>query len=245
MRKTISILSSFRFQIYLVYLLLTMVHSNWSTEWSSWSDCSHSCGGGIQTRTGRACQHSTECERTSQSWRACALHLCPPPFTSWRDAQCAVYNDTLVGGEYHKWVSTMSRDAPCSLDCRSEDHPDIAQRFSDVVQDGTVCGEGALKMCLAGVCEEVGCNLELRSGVRLDRCGVCGGNGLSCAEERYSWEKEALIQCSTSCGGGRRVFEYFCVEIGTMEKVHFEFCNTKERPQNYFEICNSFSCPSR
>ena len=68
------------------------------------------------------------------------------------------------------------------------DQPGVVQRFSDLVQDGTVCGEGALKMCLAGVCEEVWCDLELRSGVELDRCGVCGGNGLSCANERYTWK---------------------------------------------------------
>ena len=222
-----------------------MVHSNLSTDWSSWSACSHSCGGGIQGRTERVCDNSGECKTTSQAWRACALHICPPPFVNWRDEQCAGYNDTLLSGEYHKWVSTMSRDAPCSLDCRSVDQPGVVQRFSDLVQDGTVCGEGALKMCLAGVCEEVWCDLELRSGVELDRCGVCGGNGLSCAEERFVWKKEAQTKCSASCGGGRRVFQHFCMEINSNEKVHFEFCDANERPGTYFENCNSFPCPAR
>ena len=125
----------------IIYFLLTMLHTNQSTEWSSWSACSHSCGGGIQERTERVCEHSGECETTSQALRACALHLCPPPFSSWRDEQCAGYNVTLVR-EYHKWVSTMNRDGPCSLDCRSVDQPGVVQRFSDPVQDGPFCGDG-------------------------------------------------------------------------------------------------------
>ena len=221
-----------------------MVNFNWSTEWSTWSACSHSCGGGLQARTERACQESSECQR-KQAWRACGLHPCPPPSVSWRDKQCAKYNDTVVDGEYHKWKSSISRDAPCSLDCRSVDHPDIVRRFSDVMQDGTVCGEGALKMCLAGVCEEVGCDLELRSGIILDKCGVCGGNGVSCVEERYSWEKEAQTKCSISCGGGVKVIEYVCVKKATKEKVHFDFCNAAERPPNYFEMCAISPCPAR
>ena len=97
-------------------------------------------------KKGEFYEQSGECETSSQTWRACGLHLCPPPFVSWQDEKCA---DEM-------WVITMSRDAPCSLDCRSVDQPGVVQRFSNLVQDGTVCGEGALKICLAGVCEEVG-----------------------------------------------------------------------------------------
>ena len=109
------------------------------------------------------------CQTSQQAWRACALHLCPPPFTSWRDEQCGAHNHTLVDGVTHTWVSTIMRESPCSLDCRALDTPSLVHRFSEVVEDGTVCGEGALKLCLAGDCEEVGCDLQIRSTARLDR----------------------------------------------------------------------------
>ena len=100
-------------------------------------------------------------------------------------------------------------------------------------------------MCLAGVCEDVGYDLELSSEVKLDRCGVCGGKGLSCANRRYTWKKEAHTKCSAACGGGRQVFQHFCMDINSNEKVHFEFGDANERPETFFENCNCFSYPAR
>ena len=35
------------------------------------------------------------------------------------------------------------------------------------------------------VFQEIGCDLELRTGVKLDKCGVCGGNGTTCTDDRF------------------------------------------------------------
>ena len=73
-----------------------------------------------------------------------------------------------------------------------------------------------LRLCLAGRCESVGCDLKLRSGMTLDRCGVCGGAGASCAD-MFSWTLTPLSPCSVTCGGGDLVMGPQCVET---RRVH-------------------------
>ena len=43
--------------------------------------------------------------------------------------------------------------------------------------------------------QEIGCDLELRTNVRLDKCGVCGGDGSTCHGHRYVWEQGELMVC--------------------------------------------------
>ena len=97
-------------------------------------------------------------------------------------------------------------------DCRAVDTPGLTHRFSDLVQDGTVCGDV----------------------VRLDRFGVCGGNGKTCGQKRYGWRSSGLqAKCSATCGGGRRVTTHYCQHIQASRKVHFGFYDPKEIPQDY------------
>ena len=91
-------------------------------------------------------------------------------------------------------------------DCRAVDTPGLTHRFSDLVQDGTVCGDV----------------------VRLDRFGVCGGNGKTCGQKRYGWRSSGLqAKCSATCGGGRRVTTHYCQHIQASRKVHFGFYDPK------------------
>ena len=86
------------------------------------------------------------------------------------------------------------------------DSPDLVHRFREQVEDGTRCGpDQGLSLCLTGVCEvgagpvsgtstpglpqEVGCDLELRSGATLDYCGVCGGDATTCQGKTYGWQQ--------------------------------------------------------
>ena len=40
--------------------------------------------------------------------------------------------------------------------------------------------------------QEMGCDLELGTGLRLDQCGVCGGDGASCAATKHGWSQKHI-----------------------------------------------------
>ena len=52
------------------------------------------------------------------------------------------------------------------------------------------------------VFQRVGCDLKIGSMKKVDGCGVCGGDGQSCAQPLYHWEEAAMSLCSVTCGGG-------------------------------------------
>ena len=52
------------------------------------------------------------------------------------------------------------------------------------------------------VFQRVGCDLKIGSMKKVDGCGVCGGDGQSCAQPLYHWEETAMSLCSVTCGGG-------------------------------------------
>jgi len=220
--------------------------NSWS-PWSPWTPCSRSCGSeGIQTRR-RVCLSSQGCDGVANAWRVCALSECPEPSRSLRDEQCARYNNVPYQGTYHLWVGVSREDSPCSLDCRTEGNPDIINRFETKAEDGTKCdGGNSLKLCLDGVCEEIGCDLELRTGKRLDKCGKCGGNGSSCSKSSvHSWIQLPISSCSMSCGGGMAMVQHQCVDITTNQTVAEEFCDPSLKPKELFAKCNENKCPPR
>ena len=127
-------------------ILLPSSEEKVSPEWSLWSSCSPSCGSGLQWRV----------RDGGQAWRACVLPPCPSNDLSLRDEQCARHNKGLEDGTislYPQWESSKSSDSPCSLDCRPKGRPDLVRRLNDTVMNGIICGEGALKICVAGKCE--------------------------------------------------------------------------------------------
>lgn len=48
------------------------------------------------------------------------------------------------------------------------------------VIDGTTCGPDTTSVCVQGQCVKAGCDKVIGSNVRVDKCGECGGSGLSC-----------------------------------------------------------------
>ena len=163
----------------------------------------------------------------------------------WHDEQCKCMNSCIR-------KSCEFTASPCSLDYIKKNSSDKKQgpvRLAERVEDGTRCGsKGELRLCLAGVCHPLGCDLQLGSNAKLDRCGVCGGKGESCMDKvnTYTWEQMKEGKCSATCGGGKRVIQFICVESNKSGvKVHHEFCNQSERPKNQVEVCNNFPCPAR
>ena len=67
---------------------------------------------------------------------------------------------------------------PCQLHCIANNST-LLSNIGPVL-DGTHCWSHRNDVCIQGECVTVGCDLQLNSGMILDQCGVCGGNGLSC-----------------------------------------------------------------
>jgi len=57
------------------------------------------------------------------------------------------------------------------------------------VIDGTTCGPDTTSVCVQGQCVKAGCDQVIGSNKRVDKCGVCGGNGLSCRKITGSYNK--------------------------------------------------------
>ena len=120
--------------------------------WSPWSKCSRSCDEGLQTRR-RVCLSPEGCEGSATAWRACGLQACEQSAISWRDEQCARYNNIAYQGTYHLWKSIEKQESPCSLHCQALDQPQVITMFESKAEDGTRCRGSSLKLCLAGSCE--------------------------------------------------------------------------------------------
>ncbi|GBM33564.1 Semaphorin-5A [Araneus ventricosus] len=117
------------------------IHGHWS-EWTSWSECSSPCGGGLQTRE-RKCNDpapqygGSECSGCDQDFRICNNHLCPEHrrSTSWTP-WCKV-NVTRDGYFQQRFRFTCRANVPEVNDIRIS-HPKKEERF---------CLEGSLS-CL-------------------------------------------------------------------------------------------------
>ncbi|XP_022809510.1 furin-like [Stylophora pistillata] len=69
-----------------------------SSDWSSWSECSVTCGNGIQQRT-RPCTQGSSCEGSDKETKTCSRRICPKP--------------APINGGYSDW----SDWSPCSRSC--------------------------------------------------------------------------------------------------------------------------------
>ena len=119
-------------------------------------------------------------------YQSCNTTPCPPGATDYRLEQCQAYN-----GVNHnisdlpanvKWVAKYSdlvESDKCKLYCRVE-YSNAYYLLSSAVVDGTPCTVDGYDMCVAGQCIQAGCDHILGSTTRLDKCGVCGGDGTSC-----------------------------------------------------------------
>ncbi|NXG30676.1 ATL2 protein, partial [Dromaius novaehollandiae] len=174
----------------------------WWGEWSSWSTCSRSCGGGVMSRE-RHClrqrlqmpqgTNSTMCVGQAKHYQLCQQQPCPANTASFKQQQCSSFNAKAFGKRYYHWTPlypddyTSISNKPCDLQCttRSGERQLMAR-----AQDGTSCKDRTYQgVCINGKCEPVGCDGSLYSPRTMDRCRVCGGDGSTCHRVSGSFRK--------------------------------------------------------
>uniref|UniRef100_F6VC49 PLAC domain-containing protein n=1 Tax=Monodelphis domestica TaxID=13616 RepID=F6VC49_MONDO len=141
----------------------------WWGEWSSWSTCSRTCGGGVMSRERHCLQQS------------------------FKQQQCAIFNGKAFGKHYYHWIPLYPDDyisisnRPCDLQCTTKGGE---RQLMVQAQDGTSCKDRMYQgVCINGQCEPVGCDGSLHSFQMMDRCRVCGGNGSTCHRVSGSFRK--------------------------------------------------------
>uniref|UniRef100_A0A8C3GRC9 PLAC domain-containing protein n=1 Tax=Cairina moschata TaxID=8855 RepID=A0A8C3GRC9_CAIMO len=176
--------------------------TKWWGEWSSWSTCSRSCGGGVMSqerhclRQRYVCPHSTPCTMCvgqAKHYQLCQQQPCPANTASFKQQQCSSFNAKAFGKRYYHWMPlypddyTSISNKPCDLQCttRSGERQLMAR-----AQDGTSCKDRTHQgVCINGKCEPVGCDGSLYSPRTMDRCRVCGGDGSTCHRVSGSFRK--------------------------------------------------------
>ncbi|KAJ0012078.1 hypothetical protein NQD34_013053, partial [Periophthalmus magnuspinnatus] len=178
----------------------------WWGEWSSWSSCSRSCGGGVRSQE-RHCliqrlstsQHgnSSFCMGSPKKYQLCPNQACPSHSASFKQHQCSQFNSKAFGRRYYQWIPLYPADyisisnKPCDLQCTTISGE---RQLLVPAHDGTFCRDTKYHgVCIEGTCQPIGCDGELYSTKTVDRCGVCGGNGTSCQRISGSYRK-ALTQ---------------------------------------------------
>ncbi|XP_053294017.1 ADAMTS-like protein 2 [Pleuronectes platessa] len=177
----------------------------WWGEWSSWSSCSRSCGGGVRSQE-RHCliqrlsttqNNSSYCVGSPKQYQLCPNQPCPSPSVSFKQHQCSQFNSKAFGRRYYHWVPLYPADyisisnKPCDLQCTTISGE---RQLLVPAHDGTFCRDTKYHgVCIEGICQPVGCDGELYSSKAVDRCGVCGGNGESCQRISGSY-RTALTQ---------------------------------------------------
>ncbi|NXH35083.1 ATL2 protein, partial [Myiagra hebetior] len=174
----------------------------WWGEWSSWSTCSRSCGGGVMSRERHCLQqrlqmpqgtNSTMCVGQAKYYQLCQQKPCPANTASFKQQQCSSFNAKAFGKRYYHWMPlypddyTSISNKPCDLQCttRSGERQLMAR-----AQDGTSCKDRTYQgVCINGKCEPVGCDGSLYSPRTMDRCRVCGGDGSTCHRVSGSFRK--------------------------------------------------------
>ncbi|XP_013096566.2 ADAMTS-like protein 3 isoform X1 [Biomphalaria glabrata] len=228
--------------------VLTEIRSDHWNEWSSWSECSRTCGGGA-TYQERKCLRSSRskegCEGERFKYNTCNNEPCSQEAQDFRAQQCAAYNNATYGGSLYTWLPYTDRKSPCTLYCIPKGTRTVV-RLAPKVLDGTRCKFNAFDMCISGKCWPVGCDHKLDSPLTQDLCGVCGGNN-SClnngTKERYHWVDIGLTPCSASCGVGVQHYQYRCRDRLSGNQVPEGRCAKSQKPSEKEKTCFKRQCP--
>ncbi|XP_028582811.2 A disintegrin and metalloproteinase with thrombospondin motifs 1 [Podarcis muralis] len=169
----------------------TPIHGAWGS-WSSWGECSRTCGGGVQYSL-RECDNPVPknggkyCEGKRVQYRSCNIEDCPDNNgKTFREEQCETHNDISKSpfgtGPVVEWTPKFAGVTPkdrCKLTCLAKGTGYFFVLQPKVV-DGTLCSPESTSVCVQGQCVKAGCDRIIGSSKKFDKCGVCGGNGSTC-----------------------------------------------------------------
>ncbi|KAJ7996190.1 hypothetical protein DPEC_G00234480, partial [Dallia pectoralis] len=173
------------------------VDGGWSV-WGPWGTCSRSCGGGVEFSQ-RECTDpeplngGSYCLGQRIKYQSCNTGKCQDDH-GFRDEQCGKYNSDRyldIHGNIKQWIPKYSGVSPrdrCKLFCRAKGSNEF-KVFEAKVVDGTTCGPDTTSICVQGQCIKAGCDQVIESNMKLDKCGVCGGNGTTCRKITGSMNK--------------------------------------------------------
>ena len=200
-------------------------------QWKEWSDCSVSCGGGLQTKIASSCVPDYAiCYEIPILERNCNEHVCQVGQWTWNDwSECT---KTCGGGIRIKTADQCSpegascEEVPIIKESCNEDSCPQGQWNWNPWSDCTVSCGGGLRTrtpnsCVpeTAICEEV--------SIQVETC-----NEDLCPTGTWIWSEWG--DCSVSCGGGVRTRiprsceprNAICKDIPIIE----ESCNIAECP---------------
>ncbi|XP_029699517.1 A disintegrin and metalloproteinase with thrombospondin motifs 8 isoform X3 [Takifugu rubripes] len=179
---------------------LVVVDGGWSL-WGPWRRCSRTCGGGVEFSY-RECTDPEPrnggkyCEGQRVQYQSCNTQACPDHSAkSFREEQCEKYNSPNYldhNGHMKEWIPKYAGVSPrdrCKLFCRARGSSEF-KVFESKVIDGTTCGPDTTSVCVQGQCVKAGCDKVIGSNIRVDKCGECGGSGMSCRKITGLYNKE-------------------------------------------------------
>lgn len=164
-------------------------------EWSSWSECSRSCGAGVSIMQ-RECDHPVPsgkgrfCVGERRRYRICNTDPCPLNQPTFRAQQCSQYNNHTYEGKTYEWQPYFDQDKPCQLYC-SDANETVIVPWGEYAADGTPCSVVSRDVCISGICKSVGCDWMVDSTAKEDDCGICRGDGTKCDKVSGVYSKQS------------------------------------------------------
>ncbi|XP_055921966.1 papilin isoform X3 [Eupeodes corollae] len=166
----------------------------WS-DWSSPSECSRSCGGGVSFQTRECLSYRSKgmqnCIGGSRKYFSCNTQDCPDEDPDFRAQQCSRFDNVPFDGVRYQWVPYTNAPNPCELNCMPRGERFYYRHKAKVI-DGTRCNDKSLDVCVDGECKPVGCDMMLGSNAREDKCRKCAGDGSSCKTISGSFDTNDL-----------------------------------------------------
>ena len=153
----------------------------WSA-WSPYSECSASCGLGIKLRTricrpvyNRRLNKIIQCEGPNHDYQTCSERECPTPS---RMTQCKRHGESISKRLFSAEIPNNSQNK-CLLYCKESNGKIV--NTGKYVQNGTPCSyDSDDHVCILNECKRVGCDNQIGSTKKFNKCGICGGTESQC-----------------------------------------------------------------